>query len=105
MVVNANPLLRALSGPVAGKNFPLLPTGTTSVGRSRANTVVIPEEAASARHCRIDREGDSYVMHDLGSTNGTWVNGIRTERAILQHGDKLKIGESVFLVSLFGDRP
>lgn len=104
MVVNANPLLRALSGPVSGKNFPLLPTGITSVGRSRANTVVIPEEAASGRHCRIDREGDSYVMHDLGSTNGTFVNGIRTERAILQHGDKLKIGETVFLVSLFGDR-
>lgn len=105
MVVNANPLLRALSGPGAGKNFPLLPTGITSVGRSRANTIVVPEEAASARHCRIDREGDSYVMHDLGSTNGTWVNGIRTERSILQHGDKLKIGETVFLVSLFGDRP
>lgn len=104
MVVNANPLLRALSGPAAGRNFPLMPRGTTTVGRSRSNDIVVPEDAASARHCRIDREGDSYVMYDLGSTNGTWVNGIRTERAILQHGDRLKVGETIYLVNLFGDR-
>ncbi len=104
LVVNANPILRALSGPGAGKNFPLSPTGQTSIGRSRRNHIVVPEDAASAQHCRIDREGDSYVLHDLGATNGTWVNGARTDRAVLQHGDRLKVGETVFTVSLFGDR-
>jgi hypothetical protein len=104
LVVNASPILRALSGPGAGKNFPLSPTGQTSIGRSRRNDIVVPEDAASAQHCRIDREGDSYVLHDLGATNGTFVNGARTDRAVLQHGDRLKVGETVFTVSLFGDR-
>jgi len=104
LVVNASPILRALSGPGAGKNFPLSPTGQTSIGRSRRNHIVVPEDAASAQHCRIDREGDSYVLHDLGATNGTWVNGARTDRAVLQHGDRVKVGETVFTVSLFGDR-
>ncbi|MBX7187037.1 MAG: FHA domain-containing protein [Vicinamibacteria bacterium] len=104
LVVNANPILRALSGPGAGKNFPLSPTGQTSIGRSRRNDIVVPEDAASAQHCRIDREGDSYVLHDLGATNGTFVNGVRTDRAVLQHGDRLKVGGTVFTVSLFGDR-
>lgn len=104
LVVEALPTLRALSGPGAGKNFPLSPSGTTSIGRSRRNDILVPEDAASAQHCRIDREGDSYVLHDLGATNGTWVNGTRSERAVLQHGDRLRVGETVFTVSLFGDR-
>lgn len=104
LVVNANPTLRALSGPGAGKNFPLSPTGHTTLGRSRRSDIVVPEEGASAQHCRIDREGDSYVLHDLGSTNGTWLNDARTDRAVLQHGDRLRVGGTVFTVSLFGDR-
>jgi FHA domain/von Willebrand factor type A domain len=104
LVVNATPILRALSGPGAGKNFPLSATGQTSIGRSRRNDIVVPEEAASAQHCRIDREGDSYVLHDLGATNGTFVNGARTDRAVLQHGDRVKVAGTVFTVSLFGDR-
>lgn len=105
LVINADPILRALSGPGAGKNFRLSASGPTSIGRSRRNDIVVPEDAASAQHCRIDREGDSYVLHDLGATNGTWINGARTERSVLQHGDRLKVGETVFTVSLFGDRP
>lgn len=104
LVVNANPTLRALSGPGAGKNFPLSPTGHTTLGRSRRSDIVVPEDGASAQHCRIDREGDSYVVHDLGSTNGTWLNDARTERAVLQHGDRLRVGGTKFTVSLFGDR-
>ena len=104
LVINADPTLRALSGPGAGKNFPLSPTGHTSIGRSRRNDIVVPEDAASAQHCRIDREGDSYVIHDLGATNGTWLNSAKVQRGVLQHGDRLKIGETVFMVSLFGDR-
>ena len=65
---------------------------------------MVPEDAASAQHCRIDREGDSYVLYDLGSTNGSWVNAARVDRAVLQHGDRLKVGDTVFTVSLFGDR-
>lgn len=104
LVVDTNPTLRALSGPGAGKNFALSPFGPTAIGRSRRNDIVVPEDAASAQHCRIDREGDSYVLHDLGATNGTFVNGVRTERAVLQHGDRLKVGETIFTVGLFGDR-
>ena len=104
LVVNAAPILQALSGPGAGKSFPLSPTGRTSLGRSRSNDILVPEDAASAQHCRIDREGDSYVLYDLGSTNGTWVNGAKVDRVLLQHGDRLTIGGTGFTVSLFGDR-
>ncbi|MEO5762177.1 MAG: FHA domain-containing protein [Vicinamibacteria bacterium] len=104
LVINVEPTLRALSGPGAGKNFPLSASSTTSIGRSRSNDVVVPEDAASAQHCRIDREGDSYVIHNMGATNGTWVNGAKVDRAVLRHADRLKIGETVFVVSLFGDR-
>ena len=104
MVVNTSPTLRALSGPGAGRNFPLSASGSTAIGRSRRNEIVVPEDAASALHCRIDREGDSFVILDLKSTNGTWVNGARVERAVLQHGDKVKVGETIFAVSLFGER-
>lgn len=104
LVVNTDPTLRAISGPSAGASFRLSASGETSIGRSRRNDVVVSEDAASARHCRIDREGDSYVVHDLGATNGIWVNGTKTSRAVLLHGDRLKVGDTVFAVSLFGDR-
>lgn len=96
-----NPTLLGLSGPGTGKNFPLSPTGKTSLGRSRRNDIVVPEDAASAQHCRIDREGETYVLYDLTSTNGTWLNDVRTERAILKNGDRLKVGDTLFAVSLF----
>jgi NADH dehydrogenase len=68
-----------------------------SLGRSPENNVVVPDPAASRRHALIQREGDRYVIDDLGGRNGTWVNGRRVnERAPLQNGDVIRIGRTQF---------
>jgi hypothetical protein len=62
------------------------------VGRSKECDVQIPDPNASRRHAELRREGDSYWLIDLGSTNGLEVNGRRTQRAKLASGDTITIG-------------
>ena len=64
------------------------------IGRMDTCDVVLPDPGASRRHAEIRREGDEWVMVDLGSTNGTLVNGKRLNRHRLAPGDRLLIGET-----------
>ncbi|MDN5348047.1 MAG: hypothetical protein PWP65_1611 [Clostridia bacterium] len=65
----------------------------TSIGRDRRNDIVLPEDHVSARHALILQQGGTWYIQDLGSTNGTYVNGIRIEEAVeLRPGDIIKIG-------------
>jgi len=72
----------------------------TVIGRSRECDVVVPDPNASRRHAEVRREGNGWVVRDLGSTNGTLVNGRRVAQAPLRHGDRLTVGltEVVFEV-------
>ncbi len=63
------------------------------IGRLPDNTVVIDNEAVSGHHARVVREGDQFVLEDLKSTNGTFVNGERITRHALRHGDAVLIGK------------
>ncbi|MCB1235738.1 MAG: FHA domain-containing protein [Verrucomicrobiae bacterium] len=67
------------------------------VGRSPDNDIQVEESAVSSRHCEFLRDGDRYVLVDLGSTNGTRVNGksIKNGRIALKNGDQILLGESV----------
>jgi hypothetical protein len=67
-----------------------------TLGRGRTNDVSIPEdEYASTRHARIEPRRDGFWVEDIGSTNGTFVNGIRvTRERRLAPGDVLRIGET-----------
>jgi hypothetical protein len=67
-----------------------------TVGRARGNDVALTgDEYASARHARIEPRRDGVWVHDLGSTNGTFVNGTPIDRSRrLAPGDVLKIGET-----------
>jgi sigma-B regulation protein RsbU (phosphoserine phosphatase) len=66
-----------------------------TIGRSARNDVCIPDPFASRVHAEVRREGDLYVLQDLGSANGTLFNGERVERAItLTPGDRIQIGET-----------
>ena len=69
----------------------------TTIGRSRDCDVQIEDPSASRRHAELRREGASYWLVDLNSTNGLEVNGLRTQRAKLDHGDKITIGATEIL--------
>jgi pSer/pThr/pTyr-binding forkhead associated (FHA) protein len=69
-----------------------------TVGRLADNTLQLEDASVSSHHAELILEGDRYHLHDLGSTNGTFVNGEATTDAILAHGDEVKFGrvECVF---------
>ncbi len=64
----------------------------TSVGRSRTCDIVLADPNTSRRHAEVRRDGDAYVILDLESTNGVFVNGRPTRRATLQQGDVIELG-------------
>jgi hypothetical protein len=67
--------------------------GPWTIGRADACRLVIDSATVSRRHAVVKRTGDGYEVRDLGSTNGTWVNGWRIDRATVRAGDVLEIGE------------
>mgnify|MGYP006279179819 FL=1 len=68
-----------------------------TVGRSRDNTISIVSSGVSRHHCRIEQSGVSFVLTDLGSLNGTFVNGSRAKRVRLSHGDGIAVATYVIL--------
>ena len=67
-------------------------TGVT-IGRLPDNAVVIDNPAVSGHHARVFQEGNSVILEDLRSTNGTFVNGRPITRHVLQHGDEVLVGK------------
>jgi len=65
---------------------------TYTLGRHGNNDIVISDPKASAFHARIDRTHDGFMLVDLRSKNGSWVNGQRVEAAMLKTGDELRLG-------------
>jgi len=69
--------------------------GAATIGRLPACDVVLNDPGASRQHARIEVRGDAYVLVDLGSTNGTLVNGEQAAERALDGGDRITIGTSV----------
>jgi pSer/pThr/pTyr-binding forkhead associated (FHA) protein len=69
-----------------------------TIGRLADNDLQIDDGSVSSRHAEIEFEADAYHLHDLGSTNGTFVNGEQVTDAVLRQGDEVRFGvvESVF---------
>ena len=63
------------------------------LGRSRACDLVLVDDSVSRRHAMVVRDGDRIVLRDLGSTNGTFLNGRRIARAEVHPGDRVRLGE------------
>jgi pSer/pThr/pTyr-binding forkhead associated (FHA) protein len=81
-------------GPAKGKTLTL--DGEVTIGRSDKCTLVLDDTYVSQVHARLFARGDSVMVEDLGSTNGTYLNRRRiTAPAELQRGDQVKIGKSV----------
>ncbi len=67
--------LRFISGKYQGGEFPISPDREIIIGRANDIEVVLVEDMVSRRHSRIMLQGDALFIEDLGSTNGTFVNG------------------------------
>jgi predicted component of type VI protein secretion system len=85
------------SGPVVGKVYPL-EAQEISIGRENTNMITINDAQISRRHARMELRGSAYVIQDLGSTNGTFVNGTRISgMQVLNPGDTVAFGEGIVL--------
>ncbi len=86
------------SGPTPGAAFALEGDQMT-IGRDSTNEIVINDAEVSRRHARLTFQGGKYVLEDLGSTNGTFVNGQRLAGPrVLKPGEVISFGEQIVLV-------
>jgi hypothetical protein len=86
------------SGPTPGVTFPLEGDQLT-IGRDASNGVAINDAEVSRKHSRLSFQGGKYVLEDLGSTNGTFVNGQRLSGpVVLKPGDVVSLGEQIVLM-------
>ena len=88
-------ILEIVEGDDAGRQTPL--EGSIEIGREGSTGLALDDEQASRRHARVTAQGDTATVEDLGSTNGTYLNGqpIEGERT-LRPGDRLRVGLTVF---------
>ena len=91
-------VLRFISGKYQGGEFPIVPDKQIIVGRSSDLDMVLVEDMVSRKHARIAMQADQIWIEDLGSTNGTFVNGEKIKRARLKEGDRVLIGTSILKV-------
>jgi pSer/pThr/pTyr-binding forkhead associated (FHA) protein len=86
------------TGPTVGKEYPL-EKSEIFIGRDLANDITINDPEVSRRHVRIFLQGNQFVLEDLGSTNGTMVNGQRLMGPyVLRSGEMIVLGEQVSLL-------
>ena len=88
-------VLRFISGKYQGGEFPIVPEKQIIVGRSSDLEMVLVEDMVSRKHAKIQMQADQIWIEDLGSTNGTFVNGEKIKRARLKEGDRVLIGTSI----------
>jgi len=79
-------------GPNAGSRF-LLDDALTKVGRHPDSEIFLDDVTVSRRHAEFLRQGSAYVVRDVGSLNGTYLNRERVEEARLENGDEVQIGK------------
>jgi serine/threonine protein kinase len=87
------PRLIAESGRIIGQDYEV--SDDIVLGRKRTCGVVIDDAKSSREHTRVYKEGGSYYVQDLGSSNGTFLNEVRIDKSPLVFGDRIRIGETV----------
>jgi pSer/pThr/pTyr-binding forkhead associated (FHA) protein len=82
------------TGAQAGMEFPV-DRPLVRIGRGSGNDIPLQDTQASRQHAEISQQGEQFFIRDLGSTNGTFVNGERlTAPRLLQPGDQVRVGET-----------
>ncbi len=70
-----------------------------TVGREAESDITIPLNSISRNHARIFPHNEEFIIEDLNSTNGTYVNGVRISRCVLRHNDLIRVGDATILFS------
>jgi pSer/pThr/pTyr-binding forkhead associated (FHA) protein len=96
-------LLRADDQAESPLTFRILPGNIKTVGRATRADFIVDANLVSRVHCRLTAGAVELEVADLDSTNGTFVNGERVERASLKDGDRLGVGRVTFVVSKDGN--
>ena len=92
------PVLIITKGPGSGRKLPLLPM-TMTMGREHDNNIEIKDEDVARYHARISFQRGKYVLEDLKSASGTWINEKRIDEATLCHGDKIRVGGTEMMIA------
>lgn len=85
-------LLIMQRGPSSGARF-LLDAERTTAGRSTSADIFLDDVTVSRKHADFVREGNQFVVRDIGSLNGTYVNRSRIDQVVLRAGDEVQIGK------------
>ena len=91
-----NAYILFLSGPLVGK-LHMLSEGSKIMGRGDDCDIVINDARVSRHHVELSMHSEKVVVRDMGSTNGTFVNGKRIESCVLSDGDKVQISSCTVL--------
>ena len=94
--------LIVLAGSAMGEMFKIS-RKQTIIGRGQTAHIRMMDDGISREHCEIQAEGDSMILHDLGSTNGTFCRGLRVDKHVLEDGDKILVGSSTVLKFTYHD--
>ena len=95
--------LVVVNGQLTGRVYPLPQQGDFSIGRAETNDLTLRDTEVSRRHCKIVADGGTYRIRDLGSFNGSFVDGRRIDEAPLDSGTKLRLGQTRFALVLPDD--
>ena len=94
------PSLFVIQGRNRGTRYDLAHhEGALSIGREAGNVVQLDDNEVSRRHAEVRRVGDGFVVGDLRSSNGTWLNSRKIERAELASGDQIQVGRTILVYS------
>jgi len=95
--------LIVLAGSAMGEMFKIT-NERTVIGRGQRADVRMMDEGVSRDHCELLVEGEKIILHDLGSTNGTYCRGLRIDRHELEDGDKILVGSGTVLKFTYHDK-
>jgi len=80
-----------LNGPQSGQSFPI--GQSLRIGKAPDNDVVLDHPTVSRNHLTVRRQGDTFTVQDLGSTNGTFIDGAQIKEGFLRAGALLEVGD------------
>lgn len=95
--------LVVIEGPSRGKKVTLNKNATT-IGKRENNDIVLGDKTVSRNHLEIQYASDSFLLKDLSSTNGTYINGTKVKEAYLVPGDIIKVGNTVMEFVAFDEK-